>query len=239
MLAGKCCVVTGASRGIGKTIATSFSKEKASLILVSRSKEKLEQVAKECKGHGAEKVETFSVDLADTAAVDSFTDTVLKSHGGVDVLVNNAGGFGSGGNTPKDGDPDDWDEMMKVNLLAPMRLTRRFSPSMVEKSDGAIINICSVAGVEPMTNMCAYAASKWGMRGWSLSCYENLRRDNIKVCCINPAMVRTEMTAKVGAIPENMMDPEDVAEAALFVVRTSSKCCPQDITLRLTKSAFG
>lgn len=90
-----------------------------------------------------------------------------------------------------------------------------------------------------MTSSNAYAASKWGIRGWSLSAYENLRKKNVKVCLISPAFVATDMVVhQPNVIPENMIKPEDVAEAALLPLRTSSACVPQEITLRLTLSAY-
>lgn len=84
--------------------------------------------------------------------------------------------------------------MMQLNALTPMRLTRRFSPGMVANGSGIIINIASLAAVENRPDKCAYSATKWALRGWSLCCYENLRSKNIKVVCINPGAVRTEMT---------------------------------------------
>ena len=88
----------------------------------------------------------------------------------------------------------------------------------------------------------AYAASKFGLRGWSLSIYEQLRHKNIKVLLINPAFVNTDMARSVTNRPdvlyERMLRPDDVAACVLLAVRTSSACVPLEVTLRLTRSAY-
>ena len=141
--------------------------------------------------------------------------------------------------TPLEGEPDEWEKLLKLNTLAPMRLTRRLAPRMVEKGEGAIVNIGSVAALEGMKGGGAYAVSKFGIRGWSLSTYEALRHQNIKVSLINPGFVNTPMVGgRPGLIYENMIQPEDVAEAVMLTLRTSSGCCPTEIHLRPTKSCY-
>ncbi|KAA6429628.1 MAG: hypothetical protein FRX49_00062 [Trebouxia sp. A1-2] len=147
-LAGKWCVVTGGGAGIGQAIAETFAAEGASIALVARSKDKLEEVAKGCKSKGAPQVETHSVDLLDLQALDKFAKSFLSSHKHCDVLVNNAGMMGQG--TPTEGDISKWEKCIQLNLLAPMALTHAFSPGMVEKKEGLIINMGSVAALEPM-----------------------------------------------------------------------------------------
>ncbi|DBA71124.1 TPA: hypothetical protein ACH3X2_011534 [Trebouxia sp. C0005] len=233
-LAGKWCVVTGGGAGIGQAIAETFAAEGASIALVARSKDKLEEVAKGCKSKGAPQVETHSVDLLDLQALDKFAKSFLSSHKHCDVLVNNAGMMGQG--TPTEGDISKWEKCIQLNLLAPMALTHAFSPGMVEKKEGLIINMGSVAALEPMKSTPVYAASKWGLRGWSLSCYDALRQHNVKVVCIHPAAVNTPMTEGM-FIPDRCLQPTDIAEAAMLALRTSSACVPSEITLRLTLSA--
>eukprot|EP00123_Amoebidium_parasiticum_P012143 comp21151_c0_seq1/m.28630 comp21151_c0_seq1/g.28630 ORF comp21151_c0_seq1/g.28630 comp21151_c0_seq1/m.28630 type:complete len:242 (-) comp21151_c0_seq1:510-1235(-) len=237
LASGKWALVTGAGRGVGKAIALALAKEGASLALCARTKSQLEAVAAECKAAGAPAVETYEVDLSHSTQVETLAQTLLSQHGGVDILVNNAG-IGAMG-TGTDGNPDEWETMMAINLNAPMRLTRRLAPAMAERGGGTIINMGSVAAIEPMTSSCAYAASKHGLRGWSLSCYQNLRLKNIKVVLINPAFVNTDMVSgNPNTIPERMLQPSDVAEAAMLALKTTSACVPQEITLRLTLSAY-
>jgi short-subunit dehydrogenase len=129
--------------------------------------------------------------------------------------------------------------MLSLNLSAPMRLTRRFAPGMLERERGITINIGSIAAIEGMTQSGAYAATKHGLRGWSLSSYAALRERGIKVVLINPAFVDTELMRDMKGVDfSRTLRPEDVAEAALLAVTTSPACCPQEIVLRLTRPAF-
>jgi short-subunit dehydrogenase len=147
--------------------------------------------------------------------------------------VNNAG-IGVEG-TPLKGEFEKWETMIQINLHAPMHLTRLVSPKMTEKKKGLIVNIASVAGVEPMKDACAYAATKHGLRGWSLSCYQHFRQYGIKVVCINPGMVASDMTASFGMDAKKMIQPEDIAAAVMLAVTTGQSCTPQEITIRPTE----
>jgi len=237
----KWAVVTGASKGIGKAIALSLSKEGYCISLASRKLNLLQEVAEACSRAGSPKTKVYAVDLSDSNQVDKLAKSLLDApHKGVDILVNNAGMMLKDATALK-GNPDDWEKMTQLNLLAPMRLTRRLSPAMVKKGGGLIINIGSIAAIEGMTHFPAYAATKHGLRGWSLSCYLSLRHHNIKVVLVNPAFVNTDLgnwIAGKEVIPERMLTPEDVAEAAMLAIRTSGACVPEEITLRLSLSAW-
>jgi short-subunit dehydrogenase len=236
-LRGQWALVTGAGRGIGRAIALELAGHGCSVALAARSQDQLLQVADECRAHGAPETSVHGVDLTDAGQVEELAQRLLGERGHVDVLVNNAG-LGVPG-TPTEGEPDEWDRMMALNLSAPMRLTRRLSPAMVEREQGTIINIGSIAAIEGMTGSGAYAAAKHGLRGWSLSCYRNLRGYGIKVMLVNPAFVSTELVSgRQGVRFDRMMEPTDVAQAAMLAVTTSPMCCPEEITLRLTRYAY-
>eukprot|EP00124_Ichthyophonus_hoferi_P000893 Ihof_evm2s39 gene=Ihof_evmTU2s39 len=174
----KWALVTGAGRGVGRAISVALAKEGICLALCSRTKIQLEGVAKECTAAGAPAVEIHTADLSKREEVDSLIQELLIAHQKIDILVNNAGIMLYG--TALDGNPDEWEKMMAININAPMRLTRKLAPAMKAGGGGTIINIGSVAGLEPMGMSCAYAATKHALRGWSLSCYNNLRLHNIK-----------------------------------------------------------
>lgn len=231
-------MVTGASRGIGRAIAASLAAAGAKLILVARSAGDLKETAELCEREGAPETDVRAVDLTDVQAVESLCSQALERHGAVDVLVNNAG-RGIEGHA-LEGEPDDWDAGLLLNVGVPMRLTRRLAPAMVENEFGIIINIGSVAAIEGMINNGAYAATKHALRGWSLSCYQKLRDAGIKVMLINPAFVDTAMTASVkGADRSRMLSVDDIAKAAMLAVTTRAACCPEEITLRLTRRPLG
>lgn len=238
-ITGRWALITGAGSGIGEAIALAYAKKGLNLILVGRRQSALEAVAEKCKSLSSTvQCEVVSCDLTDSQAVDKLSADVIDKHGGVEVLVNNAGMGGDGGGTALQGDPDVWDKMFSLNVSAPMRLTRRLAPAMVERGQGIIVNMGSIAGTEPMTESAAYAASKYAMRGWSLSTWAKLRHFNIKVMLINPAFVNTPMVVKCGAIPERMIQPDDIAQCALMPLTTSPGCVPREVTLHLTLSAF-
>jgi len=237
-LEDKWALITGAGRGIGRAVALALAAEGAKVALVARTRDQLDDVCAECEAAGSGGALVVTADLSDGQQVDQLIKAILTNTGGrIDILVNNAGIMKPG--NALDGEPDDWETMFAVNVHARMRLSRELAPQMVSRRAGTIINIGSVSGLEPMKTGSAYAATKWALRGWSLSCYERLRHDNIKVCLINPAFVNTLMVSRIsGVIPENMLKPQDVADAAMLAITTSGACCPQEITLRLTRSAY-
>eukprot|EP00192_Tetraselmis_astigmatica_P019167 CAMPEP_0117677296 /NCGR_PEP_ID=MMETSP0804-20121206/16670_1 /TAXON_ID=1074897 /ORGANISM="Tetraselmis astigmatica, Strain CCMP880" /LENGTH=230 /DNA_ID=CAMNT_0005486571 /DNA_START=46 /DNA_END=735 /DNA_ORIENTATION=+ len=229
-MCGQWALVTGGGRGVGKAIALALAKKGFSVALTSRSQEQLDKVAGACKEAGAPEVLVLPCDLCSAAAVDEMADQFLaKAGSGVEVLVNNAGSLASG--SPLEGEPDEWDRMMALNLSTPMRLTRRLTPTMAANMKGYVINIGSIAAIEPMSGTsAAYAAAKHGLRGWSISSYLTLRHKNIKCMLINPAFVNTELVANVpNTIPERMIQPSDIAAAVDFVLSSSGGCVPEEI----------
>ncbi|MCB9561895.1 MAG: SDR family oxidoreductase [Kofleriaceae bacterium] len=235
ILAGQRALVTGAGRGIGRAIAVALAGHGCAVALVARTAAELDDAAAACRAAGAPVATTHVVDLADGGAVDALAAQLVEG-GGVDVLINNAGAYSLG--NALDGDPDEWTALMAVDVLAPMRLTRRLAPGMVARERGTIVNIGSVAAVEPMKGPGAYAAAKHALRGWSLSCYERLREHGVKVVLVNPAYVATPMTAGVPGIRhDRLLGVDDVTAAAMLALTTSAACCPQEITLRLTRRA--
>lgn len=223
----------GASGGVGMAIACAMAREGAEMHLVGGPTSPPDKCEQECKNMGASKVETHQCDLSDPSAIDKLCQTV----GDIDVLVNNAGEFGPSGEEqgPIKGDPNEWDRVMKVNLMGPMRLTRHFAPKMVDKGDGFLINIGDVEGLHTGPRHPAYAASKHGLRGYSLSAYENLRDKGVKVCLVTAGNVHStgmaEATDKTHA-GQGEISPEDIAEACLFCFRVSGNCVPSEVVLK-------
>jgi short-subunit dehydrogenase len=235
-------LVTGAGRGIGKAISLVLAKRGYSLVLASRTVAQLEETAKEARALGSPEVDVHQVDLSDASAVSALAEHCVSAHGGVDALVNNAGVYKAG--NAAEGNPDDFDFMLAVNVSAPMRLTRLLSESMAARAKssgqpGLVLTVGSVAGLEPMQSSGAYAATKWAMRGWSLSSYQRLRYQNIKVCMISPAYVNTHLVPDSDRLlRDRMIQPEDIGQAVKFILECSSGCCPEEINLRLTLSAY-
>lgn len=233
-LPGKVCVVTGGGRGVGQAIAERYAALGFTLILTARSKDQLEETAASCKEKGAPAVDVHGVDLSESSQVRKFADDVLGKYKNVDVLVNNAGMGPSSGGGPVKGDSQQWEMCVNLNLTAPMLLTQAFAAGMEKKKAGLIINIGSIAGEMGFAPMAVYAATKWGLRGWSLSCYEALRTSNVKVVLINPGPIATDMTK--GVMNHDLtLEAEDIAEAAMLPLITTALCVPKEITLDTTQ----
>lgn len=232
--------MTGASHGVGAAIATAFAREGAKVHLVAspRSQEELRQCEANCKSMGSSKCECHVCDLSKG---EDCANLCSKLGGAdIDVLVNNAGVFGPSGEEqgPLKGNPDDWHEVIHTNLNAPMVLTRHLAPKMVEKGRGYIINIGDVEGSHSGPHHAVYAASKAGLRGFSMSCYESLRDKGVHVTLIEPGNIKgtkmMEETEKASG-HQGAIEPDDVAQACLFAFRVSENCVPSEIVLKALK----
>lgn len=245
LLPGKKVLITGASKGIGKELATACSREGAHLILCceTHSKDDLEQCSEQCKSGGCSGCECHCMDLTQGDSLTSWAQDLVSKYGCIDVLINNAGVFGppkAEDQGPLEGNPDDWARMMDVNVKAPMRLTRALAPAMAKKGNGMIINIGDAEATHTGPHHPAYAASKYALRGWSMSCYEALRQKNVKVVLINPGNVEgtrmAKQTDKQG--DQGTITSADVVEAVLFAFRLSSNCVPEEITIKAVQPAI-
>lgn len=224
-------LITGASRGIGRAVALRLAQTGAIPALTSRTGPDLQKVVDLIQSNGRE-VMVVPTDVTDDQQLQSLVQTVVKRFGHIDILVNNAGG-----GTPRmpavKARLSDWEWTLRVNLWATMCLSRLVLPIMMQRRTGSIINICSLAGLTGKAGEAAYAAAKFGVRGFSQSLFDEVREYGIKVCTICPGYVDTSL------IPPNrrlnrgkMISPEDVAEAVYSVVAASPRVCPTEIILQ-------
>lgn len=211
-LKGKKALITGAGKGIGKALALAFAKEGVSVALLSRTNTDLEKVAEEVRGFGVEALVVMA-DVSDLDSVNKAADQVLKSFGTINILINNAG-IGKFGNF-MDLEPAAWAEVININLMGAYYVTRAFLPQMIERKIGDIINISSTAGVNGNAMTSAYSASKFGLIGMTDSLMKEVRKHNIRVNCLIPSTVATDMALDLKLTdgnPEKVMQPEDIAE---------------------------
>src|SRR5271165_2825713 len=156
-LAGRRVLVTGGSSGIGACIARELARAGCVVAVCARRTDLLESVAADLRRHSPRST-ALTVDLAHLAGLEAFAARATEALGGIDVLVNNAGQMG--GTRLPDVDADDLERLMRVNYLSPVRLTLAVLPQMLERGDGQIVNVSSVAArLSPPTES-AYAASK-------------------------------------------------------------------------------
>jgi len=185
---GKIVVITGASSGIGKESALEFAKLHASVVLVSRDKNKLEEVAKELSKYQTH-ILVCACDISQRDQVNQMSKQVLEKFGTVDVLVNNAG-FGIYGNF-NDLKAEEIESQMTTNYLGMVYCTKTFLPKMLEQKSGHIVNVASVAASFGIPGMAGYCASKFAMLGFSESLYHELKGSGIGITVVSPIMVKT------------------------------------------------
>jgi short-subunit dehydrogenase len=134
---------------------------------------------------------------------------------------------------------EDWDQTLKVNLRAPMILAHLVVPQMIAKGDGAVINIGSISGKSGDANASGYAASKFGLIGFTQSLYEEVREYGIKVSVILPGFVDTPLIPETRQLDRSkMIRADDIAQAVHFVLTSSPSCCPVEITVRPQKTPY-
>ena len=176
-------------------------------------------------------------DLSLDEEIERLVTATLEKWGSIDHLINNAG-WGKTGPILK-AKREDWDATFRVNLRAPMVLSQLVLPKLMEKGEGAIINISSVSGKSGQANTAAYSASKFGLIGFTESLYEEVREYGIKVTVILPGFVDTPMIPPIKRLDRTrMIRPEDIARAVLFVLTSPITSCPVEITVRPQKSPY-
>ncbi len=184
----KTILITGGAAGIGLCIARNFAKDGAKLILTDVNEKALKDAKTELSGHGA-RVEVFVVNVADQAQVDKMAETVLKKHGKLDVLINNAGvGYmGEIASTPL----AEWKRLMDVDFWGVLYNTYAFLPSMIAAHGGQIINVSSGQAFFQLPTWGPYAAIKTALGVFSEVLHWEVRKHGIKVTTVYPYMVNT------------------------------------------------
>lgn len=228
-LAGKVALVTGSSRGIGKAIAELFVKEGASVVITAKNQDRLQKTAKDLGG-----ILSVSADIRKESEVQVVIRKTIEKFGRLDILVNNAGIF------PKikplhEISESEWNEVIDINLTGQFRFTKAAIPYL-QKNGGVIINIASNAGLKAYENFNAdaYSASKAALvlltKSWAIE----YARSKIRVNCICPGVVETDMTQEFLATPalrdiQNSQYPigrfgtvDDVAKSALYFATDDS-----------------
>lgn len=209
-------LVTGASRGIGAYFAKALAARSWNLIVVARSKDRLEQLAAELSGGFGVQVEAIPMDLTQSGAPADLARIVGERGLEVELLVNNAG-HGDRGRVATL-TAEDQSDMIRLNVLALVELTRFLLPAMIAKGRGAIINVSSTAGFQPMPSVAVYAASKAFVTSFSMALAEEVRGHGITVVTLCPGPTQTApSTAKSAGsrFPGGFQPAEELVEQTL------------------------
>ncbi|MDZ4846080.1 MAG: SDR family NAD(P)-dependent oxidoreductase [Chitinophagales bacterium] len=222
---GKTALITGATSGIGKATAELFAENGINLILCGRRKERLEQLQK--KLAQKVKVHTLCFDVSKSAEVFEAISSLPKSFSTIDILVNNAGNaYGLG--TIDEGNLDDWNKMLDINVKGLLYVFKAVIPVMLKRKKGHIINIGSVASHEVYPRGNVYCASKYAVDALNKGMQHDLLEKGIRVTGIYPGAAETEFSLvrfqgnkeKAKAIYKGFkpLDAKDIAETILFAV---------------------
>ncbi len=226
ILDSKVCMVTGASRGIGRSVAQELARAGGIVIGTATTDEGAQRISEYLGASG----QGMRLDVNDPDDIEAIASKIGDDCGPISILVNNAG-------ISKDGlairiKEDDWDAMLDTNLKSVYRLSKRFVRDMMKLRQGRIINISSVVGVAGNAGQTHYAASKAGIIGYSKSLAMETASRNITVNCVVPGYIDTDMTGRLkqdvkdkilANVPAGRMgSPDEVAHAVLFLASPGS-----------------
>jgi len=231
-LRGKVAAVTGAASGIGLECARALHAAGAKVVLIDRDGDRLHELVAEI-GEGAY---GLKADLFDRTQVDGLKNDILALAGGLDIFHANAGSYVGGALI--DGDPDQWDRMLDLNINATFRAIRSVLPHLVAQKSGDIVVTSSIAGLVPVVWEPIYTASKFAVQAFVHTVRRQVAKDGVRVGAIAPGPVVTALLkdwpqAKMDEALANgsLMQPREVAEAVLFMVTRAKGVAVRDLVI--------
>jgi len=229
-------VITGASSGVGKSLAIQLSDAGYKVVLAARSEDKLNAIAEEIQKMGGNCL-VVPTDVSQPEQINNLKDRTLE-YGDVFVVINNAG-LGKFCKI-EDVTLEDWNRQLDVNLRATFLVSQAFIPGMKRRKKGTLVFMNSVAGKKGYPYSAAYVASKYGMRGLADSLREELREDNIKVISIHPGAVDTPFWdgAGVNFPREEMLDTATLAQSIVHTIQSPGNFTVEELVVRRTAGDF-
>ncbi len=229
----KIAVVTGGTKGIGYAIAEALLKVGAKVFICARNKSELKHALEKLSGLG--KVEGEVCDVRSEDQVRQMLEECVRVFGGVDILLNNAG-IGIISKTVEEMSAEDFEQTLQTNLFGVFYACHHAIPLLKKRGGGYIINISSLAGQTAHPKMAAYNASKFGLNGFTEALMQEVRQDNIKVSAICPGSVNTFFGGdKPSAEQAWQLQPEDIAQTVLDLLKMESRALPSKIEIRPSK----
>ncbi|MGO3048699.1 oxidoreductase [Staphylococcus casei] len=229
-LQDKVAIVTGASSGIGASIAHALSNHGAKVVLSGRNESRLNAVAKRIQEEVQTEVDTLTVDVTQKSELERLVRHVQEKFGRVDILVNSAGKMLSSAIT--DDDVDAWDTMLDVNVKGTLYGIHAVLPIFLNQSSGHIINISSISGFEVTKKSTLYSATKAAIHSITQGLEKELAKTGVRATSISPGMVDTPLSGDTDWGERKKLDPNDIAEAALYALQQPSHVNVNEITVR-------
>ena len=232
-ITNKIAVITGGTKGIGYAIAEALLKVGAKVFICARNKSELKRALEKLSALG--KVEGEVCDVRSEDQVRQMLEECVRVFGGVDILVNNAG-IGIIGKTVEAMSAAEFEQTLQTNLFGVFYACHHAIPLLKKRGGGYIINISSLAGQNAHPKMAAYNASKFGLNGFTEALMQEVRQDNIKVSAICPGSVNTYFGGdKPSAEQAWQLQPEDIAQTVLDLLKMESRALPSKIEMRPSK----
>lgn len=216
-LKDRVAVITGGGRGIGKAVALGFAKEGADVVLAARSVDEITEARDEII-QLERRSSAIVCNVSDEDQVKNLIEETLNIHWIIDILVNNAGMRPVWGTSKAN-----FERVLAVNLVGTFLCTKHVWKPMRAAEGGSIINISSLGGVEGYPLLSAYCASKWGQIGFTVTCAEEGKPDNIRVNAIAPGKADTALRAQIKEDKSNLLKPEDHVGVCVFLASDESE----------------
>ncbi|MEO1053170.1 MAG: glucose 1-dehydrogenase [Bacteroidota bacterium] len=234
-LDNKVAIVTGASKGIGESIARALGEQGAKVVVSSRKQEAVDAVVNDFKSQGIEAI-GIAAHMGDPEQIEALAKQAIDAYGGIDIIVNNAAANPVYGPI-LDTDDDVFDKIMQVNVKGPLALAKRAHASMKSRGGGSVINISSIEGISPGQGLGLYSVSKSALISLTKVQAREWGADNIRVNVICPGLVKTKFSEALTSNDKvlqyvmakqalNMVsEPDDMAGLALFLASEAAQFC--------------
>ncbi|KZN37978.1 hypothetical protein N480_14640 [Pseudoalteromonas luteoviolacea S2607] len=224
----KVALISGANRGIGKAVASSLAKQGNNLILVARNQLEIEDLADTLCAQYKIKIATIICDIRDVTESSDQISSAIKQMGGLDLLVHSAGIFHYGTSIVAKAQLN---ELFDVNVVGAQQLTNICLPD-IEQSNGRIVFISSVTGLQGFAPVGGYAASKFALVGYAQSLAKELLETGVKVTTLCPDVVNTDMGKPSGLADDQMIDPQDICTTINYLSQLSDAVVIEHIALK-------
>lgn len=223
-------LITGATKGIGRALAFQLADDGRAILLTARTQKDLEDLRQDLIAQFPDcSVQVFPTDLGTKSGINAIQQFIHSNKLSIDVLINNAGLFEQGEFLNQG---DTMERTMQLNFFGPYYLTQAVLPQMLERKQGQIINICSVASLKAFPNSSAYVSSKFALLGLTRSLRVDLKDKGIKVIAILPGATWSNSWEGVDLPKDRLMDPKEVALAVSGILKLGPTAVVEEIRLR-------